>query len=86
MGGSETQAKADDDGKGGKPKYLEWTGDWSDKSELWTPELRRQLAAEDREDGVFWMSLESFIEFFVGIHICKYVDGYKFSNYKLRDG
>ena len=32
------------------------------------------------------MPLESFIEFFVGIHICKYVADYKFSNYKLRDG
>jgi len=32
------------------------------------------------------MGLESFIEFFVGIHICKFVNDYKFSNYKLRDG
>jgi calpain-15 len=41
LGGAETQAKADDESKAGKPKFIEWTGDWSDKSELWTPELRR---------------------------------------------
>ncbi len=53
---------------------LEWTGDWSDHSDKWTPELRKKLdekmdsgraegaedlnAAEVKDDGLFWMSFE----------------------------
>lgn len=27
--------------------HQEWKGDWSDKSSLWTPELRKQLNVSD---------------------------------------
>ena len=40
---------------------LEWRGDWSDSSNLWTPELRALLHdshGSDGDDGVFWMSFE----------------------------
>lgn len=42
----------------------EWTGDWSDKSELWNqhPAVRKAAELEDVNDGAFWMSWEDFVE------------------------
>ncbi|KRX06827.1 hypothetical protein PPERSA_11472 [Pseudocohnilembus persalinus] len=37
-------------------KY-EWKGDWSDKSDMWTPELKEQLGVTDEDDGIFWMDI-----------------------------
>jgi hypothetical protein len=37
-------------------KYLQ--GDWSDESNLWTPELKLKLNIKDKDDGNFWISLE----------------------------
>ena len=36
----------------------EWSGNWGDKSELWTPELRQQCGATDQDDGMFFMTVE----------------------------
>lgn len=53
----------------------EWTGAWSDKSPLWTPELRKQLNAENANDGVFFISFEDYLKFFYVTTICKFIDG-----------
>ena len=34
---------------------FEWNGKWSDKSNLWTPELKKELDYEDSKDGSFFM-------------------------------
>ena len=34
----------------------EWKGDWSDESDLWTPEIKAQVGfTEAKDDGLFWM-------------------------------
>lgn len=38
----------------------EWNGEWSDKSDLWTPELKKQCGWTDKDDGLFWMSFADF--------------------------
>mmetsp|Transcript_10613 Transcript_10613/g.17823 ORF Transcript_10613/g.17823 Transcript_10613/m.17823 type:complete len:187 (+) Transcript_10613:431-991(+) len=40
----------------------EWTGDWGDDSELWTPEIREQVGMSDEviDDGTFWMNIDDF--------------------------
>lgn len=38
----------------------EWKGDWSDKSDKWTKELREDLKADDADDGIFWMPFSNF--------------------------
>uniref|UniRef100_A0A914WD44 Calpain 15 n=1 Tax=Plectus sambesii TaxID=2011161 RepID=A0A914WD44_9BILA len=48
-----------------------WKGAWSDKSELWTPELRRVLMPDGPQSGVFWMPFEEFCYFFDSVDICK---------------
>jgi hypothetical protein len=45
---------------------LEWTGDWSDESPLWTPELKAELSVKDADDGLFWMSYEDMLSHFTG--------------------
>jgi hypothetical protein len=37
------------------------SGDWSDKSEKWTDDLKEQLKVEDKNDGIFWMDVQFFI-------------------------
>ena len=53
--------------------FREWTGDWSDKSPKWTPELKAKLSYEDKDDGVFFISFEDYVKFFYITTICKYV-------------
>jgi len=57
----------------------EWNGDWSDKSDKWTPELKAQLKLTDSNDGTFWMDFKEMRQYFTRIQICKYVEGNKFS-------
>lgn len=53
----------------------EWNGDWSDKSEKWTPQLKEAVGFEAKEDGIFFISFEDYIKFFYITTICKYVEG-----------
>lgn len=51
--------------------HKEWLGRWSDKSEEWTEELRRQLNCEEKNDGVFFMCVEDYLSYFRTTVICK---------------
>lgn len=53
---------------------FEWTGDWSDNSDLWTPELIKSLAFTKEDDGTFWINFEDFCENFKRIQVCKVDD------------
>lgn len=59
----------------------EWTGDWSDSSDCWTDELRRQVDFDgDKDDGIFWMDFRDFQSLFGFWCLNKYVDGSHFCN------
>jgi len=49
----------------------EWSGRFSDGDAAWNenPELRRALDFEEKDDGIFWMSWEDFVECFDGIYV-----------------
>lgn len=49
---------------------VEWKGDWSDSSRLWTPELRQMLGCDVADDGFFFMTYKDFLQNFDGISIC----------------
>eukprot|EP00455_Lapot_gusevi_P000170 TRINITY_DN10070_c0_g1_i7.p1 TRINITY_DN10070_c0_g1~~TRINITY_DN10070_c0_g1_i7.p1 ORF type:complete len:371 (+),score=73.41 TRINITY_DN10070_c0_g1_i7:336-1448(+) len=56
---------------------FEWKGDWSDDSDKWTPQLRRQLNVVNSNDGVFWMSYSDFLQYFRSISVCKVQRGWQ---------
>mmetsp|Transcript_5084 Transcript_5084/g.14399 ORF Transcript_5084/g.14399 Transcript_5084/m.14399 type:complete len:841 (-) Transcript_5084:62-2584(-) len=50
---------------------FEWTGDWSDTSDLWTDDILKEVGAVlDDKDGTFWMSLDDLIRHFFSINVC----------------
>ena len=55
---------------------FEWNGDYSDNSPLWTPEQRQELDIKIADDGLFWMKLEDFIQYFQGVGILEIIPGY----------
>ena len=54
---------------------FEWNGAFSDKSPLWTPQLKQELGVTAKDDGIFWMTLEDFIKDFEGIGILEIIPG-----------
>lgn len=54
----------------------EWKGDWSDNSPLWTEDLIHQLEVTDKNDGIFFISLEDAIKYFQNFAICHFRDDY----------
>ena len=57
----------------------EWTGDWSDNSLKWTQEAMDYINLQKREDGIFWMSLNDYLQFFSFTHICHLNPNYYYS-------
>jgi len=52
---------------------FEWTGEWSDSSDTWTPEAREIANFDDAvDDGSFWMSKNDFKACFGSFCICQY--------------
>ena len=50
---------------------IEWKGDWSEKSDLWSMEMRNALRPVfDEEDSNFWMSYDDFIDNFSSLNVC----------------
>lgn len=51
---------------------FEWTGDWSDSSSKWTPQLINCLGVNlNANDGDFWISWEDFLQNFDTLTVCK---------------
>ena len=51
--------------------HYSWSGDWSDNSPIWTPELRDMLLSGGGDDGVFWIAFQDVLLYFDCIDICK---------------
>jgi hypothetical protein len=55
--------------------YKEWNGPWSDQSQEWTKEARevflKDVGLVQKDDGLFWMSYEDFLKFFIVSELCK---------------
>ncbi len=51
-------------------KGVEWKGDWSDHSGLWTPDLKQKLGWTDAEDGLFFISLNDYLSHYSNTSVC----------------
>ena len=62
--------------------YKEWGGDWSDSSEKWAKatNMKIKLGVEEKDDGIFFISLADYKEFFYITTICKYITENDFSS------
>ena len=59
----------------------EFNGRWSDSSKLWTPEIKKQCEyQEDRDDGVFYMSFDDFVKYYVTMGIVKLQHNYQLAH------
>ncbi|KAK4548877.1 hypothetical protein LTR36_008650 [Oleoguttula mirabilis] len=47
---------------------VEWDGDWSDGSKLWTAQMMTKLGHIFGDDGVFWISYMDFLKHFPSIN------------------
>lgn len=57
--------------------YGEWTGKWSDNSQMWTQQLREQLGGVHvSDDGTFFMPFNDFKAYFPSTTVCKYFDNF----------
>ena len=57
----------------------EWCGDWSDNSLKWTKEAMDFIKLEKKEDGIFWMSFNDYLQFYSNTHICHINPDYNYS-------
>ena len=48
----------------------EWKGDWSDESDLWTPELRAEVGCKEEDDGIFHMTVEDYVGQYESTSFC----------------
>jgi calpain-15 len=62
--------------------HKEWMGDWSDTSDLWTPQLKKQLNVKVEDDGVFFISHQDYMNYFMSTCVCKIHETYGFNHIK----
>ena len=64
----------------------EFTGEWSNYSKKWTPQLKKKYSKDfpgDNNDGIFFMSFNDFLKYFFILDICKLETGYKSTQCKI---
>ena len=62
----------------------EWSGAWSDSSKKWNASTKQQCEyQEDRDDGVFYMSFEDFVKYYVTMGIVKLEHNYQTTMCKI---
>ena len=62
----------------------EWVGDWSDNSSKWTQEFKKEVGLEPKQDGIFWISYEDYLQFYTTTHICKLHPNYDYTTQKIK--
>jgi len=62
---------------------MEWNGDYSDHSPLWTESLKKAVGFTMEDDGTFWISYLDFIKYYNDIVILYYKNDWKQSFFKF---
>ncbi|KAM3147402.1 hypothetical protein pb186bvf_000653 [Paramecium bursaria] len=61
----------------------EWTGDWSDDSQKWTPELLKRLEVVKKDDGIFWIGIQDFCKNYSQLCVSKIHEEYQYTSIQL---
>jgi hypothetical protein len=62
----------------------EWSGNWSDSSKKWNASTKKQCEyQENRDDGVFYMSFDDFVKYYVTMGIVKLEHNYQTTMCKI---
>ena len=61
--------------------HKEWTGDWSDDSNKWTEDFRKDLKWEKKDDGIFWMNCKDFCAYYSEITVCQVHENFRRTKY-----
>ena len=65
---------------------FEWSGAWGDKSDEWTDEQKENLGYDPEaggDDGIFWMTVDDFRQFFSDVSIGKVNTHHHFSDVRV---
>jgi len=65
---------------------FEWKGDFSDSSPLWTESLKKAVGYEDSDNGMFFMSLKDFRNYYEDYSIHHYYDGWHYCCLEQKSG
>ena len=60
-------------GDGGK----EWNGKWSDNDSSWTPSMKAAVGMTDVDDGIFYMQLEEYLQYFPRVYAASPATNFK---------
>lgn len=63
--------------------HKEWLGDWSDKSDKWTDDLKKQVGFVDADDGMFFISFNDYMNYYRSTTICKVNDNFNHNSIKV---
>ena len=63
----------------------EWIGDWSDKSLKWTQEFKKAVGLQEKEDGIFWMSYDDYLQFYTTTHIAQVYSNFNYNVIKMKN-
>lgn len=58
---------------------FEWKGPWSDASRNWTFQYRKEMGADTKDDGIFWMEFKDFCTYYDKITCCRLLNDSIFS-------
>lgn len=53
---------------------VEWNGNWSNSSPLWTDAIKAEVGFQSGEDDTFWICFDDFADQFVSINVCFITD------------
>ena len=62
---------------------IEWDGDWSDNSPLWTEEYKKYFGHNNKDNGIFFMSVDDYVDNFEDTNICHIIYGAKIRSYAI---
>jgi len=63
---------------------VEFSGDWGDNSSKWTPELKKKVNYNEKDDGDFFISFNDFINHFNSLGIVKLQENYLSNSIRIQ--